>query len=142
MDQIPLQLERYFFPHQEVRANPDYHSDGRPEGSGFQTKVTISPIENCPGAFAIEAEIVLDESVSGNQPYFFKIIVFGIFHVAGELPREIAQQILASSGVNLLVGAARERLAEMTSRGPWGPFFLSPIPTLPWQIQILGQAGN
>lgn len=41
--------------------------------------------------------------------------------------------IINSTCSDLLLGAARERLADLTSRAPWGPFFLGPVPivTLP-----------
>lgn len=140
MDQCPLQLERYFFPHQEVIANPDYIVDGRKDGSKLKSEVNIDSIEGKKGAFAVEVTISLDKETSDNPAYFFRIQAYGLFNDVSDLPREDAQAFAETAGVAILVGAIRERLADMTCRGPWGTYMMGLAPLVFQPSSSAGQS--
>jgi len=127
MAEYPLQLERYFFTHQEVVANPDHIANGRKDGSQLKSEVNANLVEGRSNAFAVSVRVFLDNESSDNPPYFFHIEAFGIFVLASDLPSEASQQLATTSGA-ILIGAIRERLADLTSRGPWGGFMIPPIP--------------
>jgi len=128
MSEIRAQLERYFFPHQEIRANAHYDING--DRSGNKVQIAVHNARQIPEretAFTIDVTISLDEENSVNPPYFFKVQAFGIFVIPEGVasafdPKSANQEVLP-----LLIGAIREPLAAMTARGPWGPFFVGLI---------------
>ncbi len=127
MDSYSWRLENYFFPHQEVRANPAHDLNGSRLGSRLSSSFNIVAIEGRPDAVGVEASIALDESQSENPPYFFTISAFGILTTDLEMTDQLRAQA-AGLGINLLIGAMRERLATLTARAPWGVFVFGPIP--------------
>lgn len=125
MDQYPLRLERYFFTRQEVLANPEHQQTGKKDGSAIQSDVNVFAVDERPGAYGVEVTLRLDEDASENAPYSFCIQAFAVFVQSAELPPDQALQLAASTGLNMLIGAMRERLADLTGRGPWGAFMLN-----------------
>jgi preprotein translocase subunit SecB len=124
MEELPLRLERYFFPHQEVRANPAHERGGKLHNQ-VNVNAGVGAVEGRKGAFAIDLTISLDEDKSENPPYFFTINAFGILVAEGDSDIANAQELARLIGSQLLIGAARERLADLTARGPWGQFLLN-----------------
>lgn len=127
MDHYPWQLENYFFTHQEVRANPDHDPDGNRRGSCISPLLNKTEIEGRPNAVGLEVSITLDESQSNNPPYFFTVTAFGVLVTDLEITDQLRDQAVVL-GIDLLIGAIRERVATLTSRAPWGAFVLGPIP--------------
>lgn len=129
MDNFPFHLETYFFVHQEVRANPEHNTEV--EANVFVTQmVNVSAVDDLPDnrkRFTVELVIKLDEKDSVNSPYFFTLGTYGIFGLEDEVdfPTDEERAIALQSGaVQILVGAARERIASLTARGPWGAHIL------------------
>lgn len=130
MNPNQFRLERYFFPVQEVRANPAHIL-----GEESYTALTFQPnsinIEKRSDAIGVEVVIGIDEARSKNPPYFFNLTVFALISsVDGKLPHEL-QNAAATIGIQLLIGGLRERIAELTSRGPWPPLTVDIIPLVP-----------
>lgn len=120
-----MRLERYFFPIQELSANPKHQPDGVLNGSNIISQHIAYPLEERNDAFGVEFSISLDAQSSVNPPYNFHLSIFGVFtkDVPGDAtpsPHEV--QI----ALELLIGATRERLADLTSRAPWGTFYFQP----------------
>lgn len=121
MSKHPLQLKEYYFPLQNVEANPDFN----PQIGDSETKVrvgfSLSGTDD-PSLVVADIKIEADPSASTNPPYFFTLQAFGVFH------READAESILSHGrddaLHVLMGAARERLTELTSRGPWGRYFM------------------
>lgn len=132
MNAFPLQLERYFFPEQNVRGNPEYESKSGNSDTRIQIAERISPVANRKNAIVAEIVVSLDEENSDNPPYFFSISVFGTFVCNEELAEDPKEMMRVATGVgkHMLIGAARERLASLTSRGPWGAVYLPPVPLM------------
>lgn len=121
-----MRLERYFFPIQELSANPKHQPDGVLNGSNIISQHIAYPLEERNDAFGVEFSITLDAQTSVNPPYTFRLSIFGVFtkDVPGDtLPGSHEVQ----TALELLIGATRERLADMTSRAPWGPFYFQPF---------------
>jgi hypothetical protein len=123
MDGSQLQLENYFFAHQEVRANPAHDPKGNRKGSRVDLSYVVSPIDLGLGAYGIEVTVSLNEAESENPPYFFRISAFA--RVSVQPATSVSTELVAVNSLNILIGAIRERLATLTARGPWGPFFLN-----------------
>lgn len=129
MKELPIQLERYFFPHQEVIANHEFIQDK--DGTHTHTDINsnLSPVPEQKGKYGIDVQLVLNQEKSNNPPYFFKIIVFGVFTLnETEIDPENFERLIRETGSSILIGAARERLAEITSRGPWPAQQLGIVP--------------
>lgn len=125
---MSVQLDRYFFPHQEVVANPEHDPGGVRNGSKISVHVGAAPIAGQSNTYAVEVTLSLDDEKSINPPYRFTLHAFGIWTTTDDVPADSAPSMATATGVPILIGAAREHLAAMTSRGPWGPFILGPIP--------------
>jgi len=117
----PVELVNYFFPEQSVRANPRHQQD---ETCTMVSRmaVNLSPV---PGDLhACELTIELDEDASTNPTYFYRVVAYGVFSVSEDLEAEKIDDFIGQTSVQILAGVTRERVAELTSRGPWGPVLI------------------
>lgn len=123
----PLRLEQYFFTKQEVRANPTHDQSKNKLGSVVNHHCASTVVEGRPNTLAVECSIMLDEAQSDNPPYFFSITAFGVFTLENEkeFSDDRAKQMATAFGLQVLIGAIREQIAALTSRGPWGVFLLN-----------------
>ncbi len=121
----PLRLKRYFFPLSHVEANPAYAPDA---GREFEIDTQLSShIDSKQGIYAAQLIITLSKDKEANlaAPYFFQLVAYAAFELAeaGQEDALIADEIkewVATEGFKILAGAAREHLAALTARGPWG----------------------
>lgn len=125
---FPLRLEEYYFPIQEVVANPSFSRSGNRNGSKLRSNLTITRQNGAAGKWLVELVIDVDQDASENPPYFFRIQAFGVFALEEGEQEALAQSAMATLGAQILVGAIRERLASLTARAPWGQFFLGIVP--------------
>lgn len=125
---LPLQLEELFFPLQEVRANPEHNPADERFGTNVDQMLHIHEIDVAEGRFGISLELNSNEETSVNPPYFFRLHAYAIVTVSPQIDPATQQSILQTNGQLILVGAARERLLDLTSRAPWGRFLLNTQP--------------
>lgn len=126
---IPLQLERYFFPVQRVEANPDHDPN---KSTDIKSKVdfNIGEVPDQKGLYAVELTLS-STSESVNPSYNYTIVGFALLRANDQtIPESDLKSAAASLGTNLLVGVARERLNELTARGPWPTVTLNFVPVL------------
>jgi len=124
-----LRLEELFFPVQEVRANPEHDLQGERSGTNLKHSFGIQPIEGQPGLFGVDLVLECDRDTSKNPPYFFQLQVFALLRT--ETPNEA---MVASAAFSVVVGAARERLLELTARAPWGRFMMQFMQLVPQAV--------
>jgi len=129
---FPVRLDEYFFPIQEIKANPK-HTPGEVHTVNTQILRGIKKVsdetEDQDAAYSVELRIRTDEKQSSNLPYFLDLSVYGVFFVnTDSLDNTQINALIESTGVSVLFGAARERVASMTSRAPWGTFHLEVMP--------------
>lgn len=118
MSEYPLQLKSYFFTHQEVVANPDHIED--PESKhqfDYRFQTHINKIDD--DEYGVQLAVSLDRESNDNPAYFFTLSVFAIVQIQAKLDESQADVLIKASCVPVLIGVIRERLSEMTSRGPW-----------------------
>lgn len=127
MDKPSIWLENLFFPHQVVRANNGHQAQGSRDGSQVVFEHGMEKIAGRENAFGLQLAVRLDEEKSVNAPYVFTVVAYGVFAVDPEnaLSEDKIQEMLMSTGMPVLVGAVRERLADLTARAPWGIFNLN-----------------
>lgn len=126
---IPLQLERYFFPVQRVEANPD-HNPNEPIDIKSKVDFNIGEVPEQKGLYA--AELTLSSTAeSVNPSYSYTIVGFALLRANDQTtPESDLKAAAANLGSNLLVGVARERLNELTARGPWPTVTLNFVPVI------------
>lgn len=124
---LPLQLERYFFPVQKVEANPT-HDPSIPIDSKSNLNVSVGEVEEQVGAYAVELTLS-SAADSVNESYTYTIMAFALLRATDNtISASELSAAAASFGASILVGVARERLAELTSRGPWPTVILNAVP--------------
>ena len=135
MNPSKLQLDQYYFPHQEVRANPNHDPSTSKKVGSVKFHVHCGKLPS--GTHQHYAEIVAEaDEVSGiNSAYFFRIQAFGLFTADDSLTLDEAKALVSIYGVQVLLGAIRDHLVSLTSRGPWGSFYLNII-TLQTQPEL------
>jgi len=117
--QFPLRLNNYFFTHQEAIANPEHkQGEGHELKMHFDVSTVVSKIDN-ENSFTLEVTTVINAENSINPSYFIKISAFGIIDVIHDFTSEKVEDLVKSSGSQVLIGAIRERIIDLTSRGPW-----------------------
>lgn len=124
---FPLRLEELFFPIQEVRANSEHDPQGDRGATNLKQSFNVQPIDAQPGVYGVELIVECDRETSRNPPYFFQLQVYGIMRIDGLLDPAASLALVTSTGFSVLVGAARERLLELTSRAPWGRFMMGVV---------------
>lgn len=132
MSEFPLRLENYFFTHQEAIANPEFLQDAAKKPyidlvvNGGIVRLDDSGNES---RYGVTVHVELNKEKSENSPYFFSITAFGIVSIKTDMQSYPGvESLVETSGTQLLFGAIRERLADMTSRGPWSFVQLDFIP--------------
>lgn len=127
MTTLPWRLKDYFFFHQEVRANPSYDRENPGTLSAPNVHLKVHPPQGDISSVSIELLVTMEEQEGVNNPYSFLIGAFAILEPECELNSDTL--LLAQSiGYQVLYGAVRERVADMTARGPWGGIILQAIP--------------
>lgn len=121
----PVELMNYFFPEQNVRANPRHDPEkDTVMVSKVHHNLTRLPIEG-ETRYACDLTLELDEEESENPSYFYSIQAYGIFAITDhDFDEQNADHQVLLTATQILTGVTRERVAEVTSRGPWGPVLI------------------
>lgn len=129
--QFPLKLKNYFFTHQEVIANPSHDESAETENN-IDYDIAVETVNISENSYGVNVKIYVDVEKNQNAPYFFTIAAFGFIEVNMDQNKDITNEelkkLISSTGVSVLVGAIRERLADMTARGPWAVCYLDILP--------------
>lgn len=117
-----IRLVNLFYPVQQVNANPRHQPE---EHHYTMSRVDINEVE--PNAseddfvrYVIRMD--LDEEQSENPPYYYALEAMAVLEVEGERNHPAVRAV----AFQLIFGAMRERLAELTGRGPFTTVLLGP----------------
>jgi preprotein translocase subunit SecB len=72
-------------------------------------------------------------------PYSGTLKIAGFFSVDPSVPKEKMETLLMVNGLSMLYSSAREHVLSVTSRGPWGPFYLPTVSFNPNADSIEGK---
>jgi preprotein translocase subunit SecB len=129
MKPIPVSLERYFFTTQSVIANPDHDINNGFTKFHLKIENNLSLLSELNNRYGIEVTVSLDKENSNNAPYDVNVTAFGVIEVIDDkIDQNEIDYLLKVSGPQMMIGVIRERIAEMTSRGPWPTAHLNFIP--------------
>jgi len=132
IDSLPVILEKYFYPNQEIRALLNYDKNGDKQNNSTHISRTADAVGSEKGKYALQLDLTLDIDKSVNPPYEVHLTIVGIFRVKNTALDELEmRKQVFDSGTDLLIGALRERLVMLTHSGPWGAFYLNFIDVQP-----------
>ena len=129
---MPLLLETYFFTSVDITANPKYKRKEEP----FQScDVSLGGEVHLISETKIGVRLNITIETSDDLPYEIDLQMFGGFVLEdGDLRQDIDQgsareavQTYKESTLGILYSGAREFVAGVTARQPWGPFMLPAI---------------
>jgi preprotein translocase subunit SecB len=129
----PLQLKKYFITHLKVVAQRQYDSKN-PQLYDFkelQNATNIRKNKENPNIFQISLVLKQIVKPKANLPYSFDTQIVGIFEVLPDWPRNRVDELVQINGPAMLYSAAREILAQVTGRGPWGTITLPSVNFIP-----------
>ncbi len=131
-----LMIDQLLFPIVELRTNSKHDQQGNLSGTQLQYGHQVQKVDNAPGKYALILSVRSDNDKSVNPPYDFAIDAYAIFIVQGGSDGADANSLFVlHNGLSVVMGAIRERLAELTSRAPWGRFLINAV-GLPEAIAI------
>ncbi|MCK5857859.1 MAG: protein-export chaperone SecB [Abyssibacter sp.] len=117
MIQSPLQLNRYFVTGIELHARPPEELSDQEDATPFiETEIQVSKYSSESRDYQIQLEVRL----TGQGPYFGRLSIVGFFEIAEDIDKDRCDALARVNGAAVLFGAAREVIANSTSRGPWG----------------------
>lgn len=124
MANVHFKPEWVVFPKAFIEANSEYDN----EENSTETEIDIGSglIQNDDNSLQATLFISNDNFSEVNAPYSIDLHIFAVFRLNmpfKKIPKRIAGE-LALDMANLLLGSAREMIANITSRGPWGPYIM------------------
>lgn len=135
-DSPQLLIDQLLFPIVELRTNGKHDQQGNLSGTQLKYGHQVQKLENQPGRYAVILQVRTDNDTSVNPPYDFVIEAYAIFVVNGGTDEGDANaRLVLQNGLPIVMGAIRERVADITSRAPWGRFLINSV-GLPEGVQI------
>ncbi len=134
-----LRFEDLMFPVLEMRTNVKHDANGDRAGTQLLINQQLQKIDGGDKRYGFAVSVGSDNQASVNPPYSFLVEAYAIIHaVDSTLDAEAEAKHVQANGLSLIMGAIRERVSEMTARGPWGRFLINPTPlTEPMQITCI-----
>ncbi len=137
MKKPPLQMEYYYYPEIKLVTRQGIPIDQvKPEQVGYEFDVEPQAYqsEDDQLCYKVDLRIRTRDLKGKTNPYELDLLVSGYFRLDEQIPAEKQGGIARVLGANILYGAAREFLFQLTSRGPFPSIWLpttSFVPDLP-----------
>jgi preprotein translocase subunit SecB len=134
MRKSPLQLKLYYVEKISVVTNDDY--DHPKDQSAFdfshseikdRVRIGEKAGQEQPTEFLVQLDLSVKSRPDKPAPYEIEMCVVGFFEVDKSIPIEERRKIVSVTGTSMLFGACRDFLLTITSRAPFGPFFLPTV---------------
>jgi hypothetical protein len=123
-----LLLEELLFPVLELRTNPAHNQQGDRAGTQLQYGQQVQRLEGEGNRYGLMVSVRSDPETSKNPPYNFTVEAYAIFAASGVEPNtEASSDLVLKNGLPIVMGAIRERLAELSARAPWGRFLINTV---------------
>lgn len=135
MQAAKFTLENIFYPETVIKANINFnrsHKDDEPNLP--QAKIYIHTPDD-DAAVSIAMRIVV-AATSPADPYDVEVTAVGRFLPDQSENTNISMQNIFNSAPNILYGAAREHILQVTSRSAWNELMLGPVVFEPDDYQL------
>lgn len=137
----PLQLERTFYDYVRVAAQRDHTpSDDVDESIEVKVDLRTAQLKESPDRWNVVADISIARREEGPvPPYVVKLRCWSVFRMMQpDLDEADALKLAAVTGGSIVYSGAREYLAMLTARGPWGAFVLPVVSFLGTELETSG----
>lgn len=133
MNIAPMQLETYFITAFHITTRHNFNPEKRQKYriSNLQSEVKYLVKKELPNVWQVPLAIRYTPQADENVPYGFSLSIVGFFKVHDKYPKDKMEQLVHFNAPAILFSAAREVLATMTGRGPWGTILLPSVNFLP-----------
>lgn len=122
-----LLIEDLFFPVMEVRTLDKHDAKGDRTGTQLIYNQALQKLDG-ESRYGVVVSVRTDDEKSINPPYKFMVEAYAIFSVSNAGTDELAiSNFILDNGTPMVIGAIRERLADLTARSPWGRFLINTI---------------
>lgn len=125
----PFRLEELYFPVQELRALPGHDANGDRQGTNITLSKALKPAADGGDIYWFTLTVVSNDATSVNAEYSFRVEAAALFRCTdATLVSTERLRTLEEVALPVVLGAVRERIAEMSSRAPWGRYLLNLLP--------------
>ncbi len=133
-----IQFEDMLFPVLEMRTNTGHNPQGERAGTQLLINQQLQKLGG-ESRYGLAVSLGSDNRNSVNPPYHFMVEAYAIIVVKDSgLDAEAEARQVQTNGLSILVGSLRDRVAELTARGPWGRFLINPTSlSEPMQISFI-----
>jgi hypothetical protein len=122
-----LKFEDLMFPILEMRTNVKHDPKGERAGTQLMINQQLQKLDGADSRYGLAVSVSTDNNASVNPPYLFMVEAYTIIRVEeSKLDAEAEARQVRANGMSMLMGAIRERIAEMTARAPWDRFLINP----------------
>ena len=125
----PFHLEELYFPVQELRALPGHDANGDRQGTNITLSKAVQPVADAGQAYWFTLTVISNDATSVNAAYSFRVEAAALFRCAEAMLVSTERlRRLEEVALPVVLGAVRERIAEMSSRAPWGRYLVNLLP--------------
>jgi hypothetical protein len=125
----PFHLEELYFPVQELRALPGHDANGDRQGTNITLSKALKPAADADDIYWFTLTVISNDATSVNAPYSFRVEAAALFRCIEAMPTSADRmRMLEDAALPAVLGAVRERIAEMSSRAPWGRYLVNLLP--------------
>ena len=125
----PFHLEELYFPVQELRALPGHDANGNRQGTNITLSKAVQPVADAGQAYWFTLTVISNDATSVNAAYSFRVEAAALFRCTeAMLTSADRMRALEAVALPVVLGAVRERIAEMSSRAPWGRYLVNLLP--------------
>jgi len=133
MNSVPLQLKHYFVTDLNIKVcnGYDFEKDQKYDIKDFHSDTEYFKKKEYPQIRQVRIKLKYKPKKNDNMPYEFSINVIGFFEIDSKLPASKIEPLIRFNAPAMLYSAAREIIANVSGRGPWGPFLIPTVSFLP-----------
>lgn len=126
MNEAPLLLKSYYITNVKIDVIQNHNSEKEYILSTDDIDITVKFLTNkkFPGVWQVQLHIKHKPEEKSNIPYAFSLSMAGFFEVIKTYPKDKVGRLLELDAPAMLYSAAREFIAIITGRGPWGEMIL------------------
>lgn len=125
MKQPPLQMQFYYFPEIKLQiSQPKQKIQQKDCGFDIDIDTGLAQSSQDDLCYKVDIRIKTKEIKGKFKTYDLDILAVGFFKIDTDTPQDKRKEVASILGANLLYGAARELLYQLTSRSPYEPINL------------------
>ena len=138
MQAADFTLESIFYPETIIKANINFdrsHDEDTPNGP--EAKIFVHSTDEASLTIALKIVVA---ATTPADPYEVEVTAVGRFSTGRQKNEKASISQILASAPNILYGAAREHVLQVTSRSAWNELILGPVVFEPEDYQLPDEA--